>query len=56
MRTAFRLFAVMIVIFTSDMWANFQERGVEGKTPDFDYERYLDFMQTMGHNLQKMLN
>jgi len=38
----------------SHTWANFQERGVEGKTPDFDYERYLDFMQTMGHNFMRM--
>jgi len=38
----------------SHTWANFQERGVEGKTPDFDYERYLDFMQGYGHNFMRM--
>ena len=38
----------------SHTWANFQERGVEGQTQDFDYERYLDFMQTMGHNFMRM--
>jgi hypothetical protein len=24
----------------SHTWAYFQERGVEGETPDFDYQRY----------------
>jgi hypothetical protein len=38
----------------SHTWANFQERGVEGETPDFDYEQYLEFMQTMGHNFMRM--
>ncbi len=38
----------------SHTWANFQERGVEGETPDFDYERYLDFMQERGHNFMRM--
>ena len=38
----------------SHTWANFQERGIEGRTPDFDYERYLDFMQTMDHNFMRM--
>ncbi len=38
----------------SHTWANFQERGVEGETPDFDYERYLDFMQELGHNFMRM--
>jgi hypothetical protein len=38
----------------SHTWANFQERGVEGVTPDFDYERYLDFMQELGHNFMRM--
>ena len=26
----------------SHTWANFQERGVEGQTPDFDCDRFLD--------------
>ena len=38
----------------SHTWASFQERGVEGKTPDFDYGRYLDFMQGLGHNFMRM--
>lgn len=38
----------------SHTWANFQERGVEGQTPDFDYERYLDFMVEHGHNFMRM--
>jgi Protein of unknown function (DUF4038)/Domain of unknown function (DUF5060)/Family of unknown function (DUF6298) len=38
----------------SHTWANFQERGVEGTTPNFDYERYLDFMQGLGHNFMRM--
>jgi len=38
----------------SHTWANFQERGVAGKTPDFDYERYLDFMEGYGHNFMRL--
>ena len=38
----------------SHTWATFQERGVEGQTPDFDYEEYLDFMETNGHNFLRM--
>ncbi|MHC4072617.1 MAG: DUF6298 domain-containing protein, partial [Planctomycetota bacterium] len=38
----------------SHTWANFQERGVEGQTPDFDYERYLDFMEGFGHNFMRI--
>jgi hypothetical protein len=38
----------------SHTWANFQERGVEGQTPDFDYEEYLDFMEGHGHNFVRM--
>jgi len=38
----------------SHTWANFQERGVEGETPNFDYERYLDFMAGHGHNFMRM--
>lgn len=38
----------------SHTWANFQERGVEGQTPDFDYKQYLDFMQQHGHNFMRM--
>jgi hypothetical protein len=38
----------------SHTWANFQERGVAGQTPDFDYERYLDFMTDHGHNFMRL--
>jgi len=38
----------------SHTWANFQERGIKGQTPDFDYERYLDFLQKHGHNFMRM--
>ncbi len=44
----------VVYLTGSHTWANFQERGVEGQTPDFDYEQYLDFMQTMGHNFMRM--
>jgi len=38
----------------SHTWANFQERGVKGKTPDFDYDAYLDFLQRHGHNFIRL--
>ncbi len=38
----------------SHTWANFQERGIEGKTPDFDFDRYLDFLQRHGHNFIRL--
>ncbi|MFC1614460.1 DUF6298 domain-containing protein [Gemmatimonadota bacterium] len=38
----------------SHTWANFQERGLEGETPDFDYERYLDFIEEYGHNFLRL--
>ncbi|MHC4352692.1 MAG: apiosidase-like domain-containing protein [Planctomycetota bacterium] len=43
-----------VLLTGSHTWANFQERGIEGQTPDFDYERYLDFMQERGHNFMRM--
>jgi hypothetical protein len=43
-----------IFLTGSHTWANFQERGVENRTPDFDYEQYLDFMQSFGHNFMRM--
>jgi hypothetical protein len=43
-----------IFLTGSHTWANFQERGVAGETPDFDYERYLDFMTGHGHNFMRM--
>ena len=38
----------------SHTWANFQERGIEGQTPNFDYEEYLNFMADHGHNFMRM--
>ncbi len=43
-----------IFLVGSHTWANFQERGVEGQTPDFDYEAYLDFLVDHGHNFMRM--
>lgn len=43
-----------IFLTGSHTWANFQERGVAGETPDFDYERYLDFMAGHGHNFMRL--
>ncbi len=34
-----------IFLTGSHTWAAFQERGVEGETPDFDYEEYLEFQK-----------
>jgi len=38
----------------SHTWANLQERGLEGKTPDFDYDGYLDFLARHGHNFIRL--
>jgi hypothetical protein len=38
----------------SHTWATVQERGVEGQTPDFDFDGYLDFMQQHGHNFLRL--
>jgi uncharacterized protein DUF6298 len=38
----------------SHTWANFQERGLEDITPDFDYDCYLDFMEEYGHNFMRL--
>ncbi len=38
----------------SHTWANFQERGLERLTPNFDYEGYLDFLQQHGHNFIRL--
>ena len=43
-----------IILSGSHTWANFQERGVEGHTPEFDYEAYLDFMEGHGHNFMRL--
>ena len=38
----------------SHTWATFQERGVAGQTPDFDYDAWLDFMARNGHNFLRL--
>lgn len=38
----------------SHTWANRQERGVEGRTPHFDYKAYLDFLESHGHNFIRL--
>jgi hypothetical protein len=38
----------------SHTWANLQERGYEGLTPDFDYVAYLDFMRRFQHNFMRL--
>jgi len=34
--------------------ANFQERGLEGITPDFDYPEYLDYLESLNHNFIRL--
>jgi hypothetical protein len=38
----------------SHTWANLQERGYEGVTPDFDYLAYLAFLQKFQHNCMRL--
>lgn len=38
----------------SHTWANRQERGIEGITPDFDNEAYLDFLERSGHSFVRL--
>ena len=38
----------------SHTWATLQERGIEGKNPDFDYPGYLDFLHSHGHNFFRL--
>ncbi len=33
----------------SHTWANLQERGIAGQSPDFDYAGYLDFLEGHSH-------
>lgn len=43
-----------IFLTGSHTWAAFQERGVEGETPDFDYEEYLEFLEQHDHNFMRL--
>ncbi len=38
----------------SHTWANIQERGIDGETPDFDFSEYLDFLVEHGHNFTRL--
>lgn len=38
----------------SHTWANIQERGFEGVTPDFDYPAYLRFLKHYNHNFTRL--
>lgn len=38
----------------SHTWANIQERGIAGLTPDFDFTAYLDFLEAHGHNFTRL--
>ena len=38
----------------SHTWANIQERGIAGETPDFDFSQYLDFLTAHGHNFTRL--
>lgn len=38
----------------SHTWACLQERGVAGRTPDFDYPAYLDLMRQHGQNFLRL--
>jgi len=38
----------------SHTWANRQERGLAGRTPDFDYGAYLEFLGGHGHNFMRL--
>lgn len=43
-----------ILLAGSHTWANLQERGLEGKTRDFDFRAYLDFLEQYGHNFIRL--
>ena len=43
-----------IFLTGSHTWAAFQERGVEGETPDFGYEEYLEFLERHDHNFMRL--
>ncbi len=43
-----------IFLTGSHTWACFQERGVANETPDFDYDRYLNFLTRHGHNFIRL--
>lgn len=44
----------VVYLTGSHTWANFQDRGVKGKTPEFDFEEYLSFLQEHNHNFIRL--
>jgi hypothetical protein len=43
-----------IYLTGSHTWANRQERGIEGKTPDFDFKEYLKYLKRYDHNFIRL--
>lgn len=44
----------VVYLTGSHTWANLQERGCEGITPNFDYLAYLAFLQNFQHNFMRL--
>jgi hypothetical protein len=44
----------LVYLTGSHTWANFQERGFEGLSADFDYDEYLNFLDTHNHNFIRL--
>jgi len=44
----------VVYLTGSHTWANLQERGYEGVTPDFDYLAYVAFLQKFQHNCMRL--
>ncbi len=43
-----------IYLTGSHTWATIQERGIEDKSPDFDYKQFLNNLKTWGHNFTRL--
>lgn len=44
----------LVYLTGSHTWADFQERGLEGATPDFDYPAFLNFLVANNHNFFRL--
>lgn len=44
----------LVYLTGSHTWADFQERGIEGTTPDFDYAAFLKFITDNNHNFVRL--
>ncbi len=44
----------IVYLTGSHTWASFQERGLEGETPDLDYPEFLNFMEKHNHNFMRL--